>query len=65
MTTYNIVRFYQSPSQNAQVLQTGLSYAEAIEHCNDNETSSSTCTNQDGLNHTEQFGEWFDGYSEE
>ena len=64
MTTYIIVRLYQG-EHTAQVLHTGLSYAEAVEHCNDKETSSSTCTNQDGLNHTEQFGAWFDAFNEE
>lgn len=62
--TYKIVRFYQK-SHPKEVIKTGLSFEEAQEHCNDDETSSSTCEKSQNVARTEEMGEWFDGYDEE
>jgi hypothetical protein len=59
-TTYKIVRMYQS-----RAIKTGLTLAEAQEHCRDPETSSRTCTKADGRRRTERLGAWFDGYEED
>ena len=56
MTTYKIMRykFEHYPEERA----CGLTLAEAKEHCNDPETSSTTATDPEP-------GQWFDGYTEE
>lgn len=63
--TYKIVRFYQNINHPKEVLETGLSFEEAQEHCNDPETSSSTCEKPENIARTEEMGDWFDGYYEE
>jgi hypothetical protein len=60
---YEIVRFYKG-DRAAEVIETGLTLAEAQAHCKDPETSSSTCTEADGLARTAEYGDWFDGYQE-
>lgn len=62
--TYKIVRFYQN-SGDKDVVQTGLTLERAQAHCQNPETSSSTCTNPIGTARTDQYGPWFDGYTEE
>lgn len=64
MTTYKIVRMYAG-NHPSKTLQTGLTLAEAREHCRDPETSSDKATNDEARAHTAQFGRWFDGYDEE
>ncbi len=55
--TYRIVRkFFKGESRE---MKTGLTLEEAVEHCEDPETSSSTCTNNT------EGGDWFDCYYEE
>lgn len=66
MTTYKIVRFYRDNDElNGTVVARGLTKEQAQAHCNDPETSSSTCTQAEGKLRTEQFGPWFDGWTEE
>ena len=43
----------------------GLTLEEAQAHCNDPETSSSTCTKSAGRKRTKTYGPWFDGYEKE
>lgn len=62
--TYKAVRFFRDSGRRV-VIATGLTLEEAQAHCNDPETSSSTCTNVEGLRRTSRSGPWFDGYSEE
>lgn len=59
MDTYKIVRFFQG---RKRTIDTGLSLDQVQAHCNDPETSSTTCTNKAGLARTRKHGDWFDGY---
>jgi hypothetical protein len=63
--TYKIVRFYQNSSIPKDIVETGLTLEEAKEHCEDDETSSKTCTSAEGLRRTEEKGAWFDGFQKE
>jgi len=63
--SYKIVRMFFDDDFPTQVIETGLTLEEAQAHCSDPETSSSTCTNDEGLKLTDVCGKWFDGYSEE
>lgn len=62
--TYKIVRFYAGDREN-EVIVRGLTLEQAQAHCQDRQTSSSTCTTAEGLERTELYGPWFDGYTEE
>ena len=62
---YKIVRFFQRDGEATQVIRRGLTLRQAKQHCSDRETSSSTCTTDEGLERTTAFGPWFDGYTEE
>lgn len=62
---YKIIRFYKDHPMERLTVRRGLTLEEAQEWCNDPETSSSTCTTESGLAHTEEWGPWFDGYDEE
>jgi len=64
MSTYKIIRFFRDDDRR-EVIAEGLSREEAYDHCNDPETSSSTCTSSEGLDRTERFGPWFDGWTED
>ena len=59
---YKIIRFSAVGSQ--KVIKTVKTLEEARAHCNDPETSSSTCTSDEGLQLTSKLGSWFDGYTE-
>lgn len=61
--TYKIIRHYQLGDN--ETIRTGLTLEQAQTHCQDPETSSSTCTTQDGFHRTDTYGPWFDGYSSE
>lgn len=61
--SYKIVRFYAH--SNNEVIATGLTLEEAQAHCEDPETSSTTCTMPDQVERTRKHGPWFDGYQEE
>jgi len=61
--TYKIVRHFQEGS--SETIQTGLTRKEAMEHCNDPETSSHTATTAEAQKLTETKGPWFDGFDEE
>ncbi len=61
---YNVVRYYQNAGIRRRIMRERLTLDEAREHCNDPETSSSTCTNAAGRARTRKCGIWFDGYTE-
>ena len=72
MSTYKIVRhFFGKPTPGGHLdgkkrtIETGLSLEQAQAHCNDPETSSTTCTSAAGRRRTREHGEWFDGYYQE
>jgi hypothetical protein len=65
MPTYKIRRHYQDTNFVTETIATGLTLEEAQEHCNNPETSSSTCTTAEANARTENFGPWFDSYTEE
>lgn len=61
---YKIVRHYKDAYPNKRTVETGLTLEEAQAHCNDPETSSSTCTKPANVRRTKMIGAWFDGYTE-
>ena len=61
---YKIVRTYESDRWPSRTVRSGLTLAEAQEHCGDPETSSRTCTEAQGVRRTRERGQWFDGYEE-
>ncbi len=61
---YSIVRFFADGPPYRRVIESRLTLDEAQAHCNDPETSSSTCTDAPGKRRTRQRGPWFDGYEE-
>lgn len=72
MSTYKIVRFFHGKAgadghlqSRKRTIETGLSLEQAQEHCNDPDTSSTTCTSAAGRARTRKHGDWFDGYYEE
>lgn len=65
MTTYKIVRMFRDVERRDHYVARGLTLEEAQAHCNDPETSSSTCTNATAKRRTKLYGPWFDGWTEE
>lgn len=63
--TYRIVRHYQDPSKERTIVRTGLTVQQAQLHCQDPETSSSTCTTPTAVQRTRRYGAWFDSYAAE
>ena len=61
---YKIVRHYFRDDQSNRTVKSGLTLDEAQAHCQDPETSSSTCTKAVNKRRTRERGEWFDGYTE-
>lgn len=61
---YKIIRGYYNQDHPSQTIIAGLTLDEAQAYCRDPETSSSTCTAPEGVRHTAEFGDWFDGYEE-
>lgn len=61
---YLILRFYQDPAKDTEIVTTVATLEEAQEHCNNPETSSSTATSDEARERTRQFGAWFEGYTE-
>jgi hypothetical protein len=61
---YRIVRMYFNGPPHKRVIKRGLTREQAIAHCQDPETSSSTCTSAAGKRRTRERGPWFDGFEE-
>jgi len=62
--SYKIVRMFFDDDISNRTIERGLTLEEAQSHCQNPETSSSTCKGRAGIKRTEQFGKWFDGYEE-
>lgn len=60
---YKIQRKFQRSGRSV-TLDTGLTLERAQAHCQDPETSSSTCTKATGKARTRRYGAWFDCYTE-
>lgn len=60
---YRIVRMFFHGRR--QVIARGLTLEQAQAHCQDINTSSSTCWTTSALARTRRYGAWFDGYEEE
>lgn len=61
--TYFVTRMFYDGDK--QVIKRGLTLEEAQEHCSDPDTSSKTCTTEEGIRLAAEKGPWFDGYDEE
>lgn len=59
MKLYKIIRFYQD-IRKTETIRINLTKKEAIEHCSDPETSSSTCSAE---KNRAIGGIWFDGWT--
>ena len=59
---YKIIRMYQRGGQ--RTIERGLTLEQARQHCQNPETSSSTCTRSDRHRITRRNGPWFDAYDE-
>ncbi len=60
---YKIIRHFFNSNRKVTI-KTGLTLEQAQAHCNDPETSSTTCTKSAGKRRTKLHGKWFDGYTE-
>lgn len=63
--SYKIQRIYFNRPGHRRTLDTGLTLEQAQAHCQDPETSSSTCKKSHNVRRTRQMGGWFDTYTEE
>ena len=61
---YKIVRMYFKGSK-PRTINTGLTLEQVQAHCQNPETSSSTCTKSAGKARTKRYVAWFDGYNPE
>ena len=62
--SYKIVRQYFKKPGTRRTIRRGLTLEEAQAHCQDPETSSSTCKSPVGKARTRRVGPWFDAYEE-
>tara|TARA_B110000285_G_C14948544_1_gene525564 strand:- start:393 stop:587 length:195 start_codon:yes stop_codon:yes gene_type:complete len=62
MEKYKIVRLYFD-NFSQRVIKKNLTGEQAMAHCSDPETSSSTCTNPTGILRTKNKGAWFDSFT--
>lgn len=66
---FDLARSYASRRDDERArsrrLRNGDPQEEAQAHCQDPQTSSSTCTSKTGRARTRRLGAWFDGYQED
>lgn len=62
--TYKVIRTFHESGRKFTI-KTGLTLALAQAHCDDPETSYSTCTSENGKRRTRRSGPWFDWYTAE
>ena len=60
---YKVSRVYFNRPGYRRTIADRLTLEEAQAHCNDPETSSSTCTKAEGKRRTHRYGPWFDCYN--
>jgi len=65
MKTYKIIRFFKNENKSSRIIRRHLTIEQAQAHCNDPETSSSTCVLAKNRARTRKHGEWFDGWTDE
>ena len=63
VVTYKVIRIFKRGKR--MVIKTGLTRAQAEEHCRNPETSSKTATGMVERTLTRNFGDWFDGFEAE
>ncbi len=63
MQTFKIVRLFLRGRRRTIIK--GLTYEQAVAHCGDKETSSSTCQRAENRRRTRRCGKWFDSFIEE
>jgi hypothetical protein len=63
--SYQVVRFFANRPGERKTLKTGLTLAEAKDHCSDPETQSKTSTEVFPEGALENTGPWFDGFEKE
>ena len=63
-TGYKVQRLYFNRTGYKRTIIDRCTLAEAQAHCNDPETSSSTCTSAAGKARTRRMGPWFDSYTQ-
>jgi hypothetical protein len=63
--SYRIIRFYKDAYPNKRTIARGLTLEDVQAHCQNPESSSSTCRLAVNKRRTKRMGQWFDGYSEE
>ena len=64
MERYKITRLFFEDIR-PRTIKKGLTLEEAQKHCQDPETSSSTCTSAKRKAYTKSHGPWFDAYDDE
>jgi hypothetical protein len=62
---YKVQRLYMKHPGIKRTIKSGLSLAQAQAHCSDPETSSKTCRLARNVKRTQQYGPWFDSYTQE
>jgi hypothetical protein len=64
VSTYRVVRKFRD-HPNSVVIKTGLTHDEAVKHCEDPESGSTTCQSSAGRVLTDKMGPWADFWYEE
>jgi len=62
---YKIIRFYYNREGYRKTIKKGLTLEQAQAHCNDPETSSSTCKLPANVRRTKIQGAWFDAWTDQ
>lgn len=62
---YKIIRFYFNREGYRKTIKSGLTLEQAQAHCQDPETSSSTCKLPENVRRTKNQGPWFDAYTDQ
>lgn len=60
---YKVIRHFFNSNRKLTV-KTNLTLEQAQAHCQNSQTSSSTCTDKNGKERTKRYGKWFDCYTE-